>query len=135
MVLLFDAGAVAGLTRPRRTPVDGLPLPAHIGMLGTVRHAEHPRSPGGRRRNDQCVVQGGSRPITPCSPSAALLRAKSRAIIPGASPRRAAHEAFPSNVERALGSHKWDVDEPRLREFTGGPRRALPGSSAHRERW
>jgi hypothetical protein len=42
-----DAGAVDGLTfRPEAT-VDGLPLPAHIGMLELLRVLESPRRTGG----------------------------------------------------------------------------------------
>ena len=42
-----DAGAVDGLTRRREPTVDGLPLPAHIGMLELLRVLESPRRTGG----------------------------------------------------------------------------------------
>jgi hypothetical protein len=42
-----DAGAVDGLTLRREPTVDGLPLPAHIGMLELLRVLESPRQTGG----------------------------------------------------------------------------------------
>jgi len=42
-----DAGAVDGLTRRAEPTVDGLPLPAHIGMLELLRVLESPRGTGG----------------------------------------------------------------------------------------
>jgi hypothetical protein len=45
-----DAGAVDGLTRRAEPTVDGLPLPAHVGMLELLRTMESPRSPGGPRK-------------------------------------------------------------------------------------
>jgi hypothetical protein len=42
-----DAGAVDGLTHRREPTVDGLPLPAHIGMLELLRVLESPRQTGG----------------------------------------------------------------------------------------
>ena len=42
-----DAGAVDGLTHRREPTVDGLPLPAHIGMLELLRVLESPRRTGG----------------------------------------------------------------------------------------
>jgi hypothetical protein len=46
-----DAGAVDGLTFRAEPTVDGLPLPAHIGMLELLRtlesRMESPRRPGG----------------------------------------------------------------------------------------
>jgi hypothetical protein len=42
-----DAGAVDGLTFRAEPTVDGLPLPAHIGMLELLRTLESPRSSGG----------------------------------------------------------------------------------------
>jgi hypothetical protein len=43
-----DAGAVDGLTHRREPTVDGLPLPAHIGMLELLRVLESPRRTGGK---------------------------------------------------------------------------------------
>ena len=45
-----DAGAVDGLTRRAEPTVDGLPLPAHIGMLELLRTLESPRSTGGPKK-------------------------------------------------------------------------------------
>ena len=45
-----DAGAVDGLTRRAEPTVDGLPLPAHIGMLELLRTMESPRGPGGPKK-------------------------------------------------------------------------------------
>ena len=42
-----DAGAVDGLTFHPEATVDGLPLPAHIGMLELLRVLESPRRTGG----------------------------------------------------------------------------------------
>ena len=42
-----DAGAVDGLTHRREPTVDGLPLPAHVGMLELLRVLESPRHTGG----------------------------------------------------------------------------------------
>jgi hypothetical protein len=42
-----DAGAVDGLTHRPEPTVDGLPLPAHIGMLELLRVLESPRRTGG----------------------------------------------------------------------------------------
>jgi hypothetical protein len=42
-----DAGAVDGLTRRAEPTVDGLPLPAHIGMLELLRTMESGRKTGG----------------------------------------------------------------------------------------
>jgi hypothetical protein len=42
-----DAGAVDGLTHRREPTVDGLPLPAHVGMLELLRVLESPRRTGG----------------------------------------------------------------------------------------
>jgi hypothetical protein len=42
-----DAGAVDGLTLRREPTVDGLPLPAHVGMLELLRVLESPRHTGG----------------------------------------------------------------------------------------
>lgn len=42
-----DAGAVDGLTFRAEPTVDGLPLPAHIGMLELLRTQETPRGTGG----------------------------------------------------------------------------------------
>jgi Domain of unknown function (DUF4392) len=42
-----EAGAVDGLTRRAEPTVDGLPLPAHIGMLELLRTQESPRRTGG----------------------------------------------------------------------------------------
>jgi hypothetical protein len=42
-----EAGAVDGLTFRAEPTVDGLPLPAHIGMLELLRTTESPRGPGG----------------------------------------------------------------------------------------
>src|SRR5262249_4022099 len=41
------AGAVDGITRRREATVDGLPLPAHIGMLELLRLFTGTRPPGG----------------------------------------------------------------------------------------
>jgi hypothetical protein len=43
-----EAGAVDGLTHRREPTVDGLPLPAHIGMLELLRVLESPRRTGGK---------------------------------------------------------------------------------------
>ena len=45
-----DAGAVDGLTRRAEPTVDGLPLPAHIGMLELLRTLESPRGTGGPKK-------------------------------------------------------------------------------------
>ena len=45
-----DAGAVDGLTRRAEPTVDGLPLPAHIGMLELLRTMESPRGTGGPKK-------------------------------------------------------------------------------------
>jgi hypothetical protein len=42
-----EAGAVDGLTHRREPTVDGLPLPAHVGMLELLRVLESPRHTGG----------------------------------------------------------------------------------------
>ncbi|HKX01181.1 MAG TPA: glutamate cyclase domain-containing protein, partial [Methylomirabilota bacterium] len=42
-----EAGAVDGLTHRPEPTVDGLPLPAHIGMLELLRVLESPRRTGG----------------------------------------------------------------------------------------
>jgi len=44
------AGAVDGITRRREATVDGLPLPAHIGMLELLRLFTGTRPPGGSAR-------------------------------------------------------------------------------------
>jgi len=45
-----DAGAVDGLTRRAEPTVDGLPLPAHIGMLELLRTLQSPRGTGGPKK-------------------------------------------------------------------------------------
>ncbi|MGH7317196.1 MAG: glutamate cyclase domain-containing protein, partial [Candidatus Rokuibacteriota bacterium] len=45
-----DAGAVDGLTRRPEPTVDGLPLPAHVGMLELLRTMESPRGTGGPKK-------------------------------------------------------------------------------------
>ena len=50
VVLGAVLGAVDGLTRRAEPTVDGLPLPAHIGMLELLRTMESPRGTGGLKK-------------------------------------------------------------------------------------
>ena len=111
-----DAGAVDGLTRRAEPTVDGLPLEAHVGMLELLRLFTDPeaRSAGPRRKIPMTETTAPSAVLDTyraLHPKSAALYERARAVIPGGITHDGRHlTPFPVYVDRAQGSHKWDVD-------------------------